>query len=330
MISDIGEPYENKAFPKAVQVFLQGVMHMIVTVRTHIGKVRPNNEDDFLLCEPNLFAVADGMGGYNAGEVASRTALEVLKKEISNMGAPPFSEVEACLHEIIAKVNESVHSLSCSSEDYSGMGTTLTGVFLEDAEFLNPMEPIRALFFNVGDSRGYIFRNASLKRITKDHSLIAEMLEQGKITGEEAFTHPKKNVITRSIGADAIVESDVFSALIYPGDVILLCSDGLTDMLTEEEVTAVLAEKGAKGADELLEMALEHGGRDNITFIIIDFAKDVADCSEEVQYNTAPQVEEAQYNTATQVEEVPREAKDAVNHTEVSPISRGKEEANDR
>lgn len=153
--------------------------------------------------------------------------------------------------------------------DYEGMGTTLVAVYLAEDK--------KAYALNIGDSRLYLWRNGLLKQITQDHSYVAELLSKGDITTDEARRHPQRNVILRAVGADEGLDSDVFSFETEPGDRLLLCSDGLSDMAADDEIAAVLKEENTKkAADALIELALNNGGRDNVSVILIDF------CAEEI------------------------------------------------
>ena len=201
---------------------------MSVATRTHKGRVRKNNEDSLLLERPYLFAIADGMGGYNAGEVASKLALEKLKAEKEDLyGKIGFSLVSK-LYQIMRDINWEVYDKARSDSALEGMGTTLAGIFFK------------------------------------------EMVENGELTQEEAFNHPQKNMLTRGIGVNKNVNGDVFVIDIYTDDIILLCSDGLTDMLHDKEITGYLQmEDTEASADALLSASLEKGGKDNISFIIL-------------------------------------------------------------
>jgi len=235
---------------------------MQVIVRTHTGRVRSNNEDSVLIERPALFAIADGMGGYNAGEVASKKALERLRELSGSFAGLSGSSLEEAIHEAVADINRVVYELAMSKKEYDGMGTTLTGVYFADSGSL--------YFFNVGDSRSYIIRRGKMVQVTHDHSLVGEMLQLGDITPEQAFNHPKKNMLTRGIGVDPEVEADVFVRKLEEGDILLLCSDGLTDMLKDSQIEEFLSVTDLeKSADRMLAASLEEGGRDNITFIMI-------------------------------------------------------------
>lgn len=232
--------------------------------RTNTGLVRNSNEDAVLTDMPDLFAIADGMGGYAAGEIASVETIKVLQEEKKNFAGLTGDALCRALQEAASKANEHLLSLVSKTPDYEGMGTTLVAVYLA--------EDGMAYALNIGDSRLYLWRGGELKQITQDHSYVAQLVSKGDITTEEARRHPQRNVILRAVGADEVLESDVFSFKVEPGDRLLLCSDGLSDMASDEEIAAVLAERNVdKAADELLELALNNGGRDNISVILLDF-----------------------------------------------------------
>ena len=235
---------------------------MSVAARTHKGRVRSNNEDSLLLERPHLFAIADGMGGYNAGEVASRLALDKLKSEKEDLFGKTGFALVSKLYQVMRDINNEVYEKARSAPSFEGMGTTLSGIYFTGAG--------KGYVFNVGDSRVYLLRQDKLQQITRDHSLVAEMVEHGELTREEAFDHPQKNMLTRGIGVDENVNGDVFVVEVYPDDILLLCSDGLTDMLHDTEIAERLVISDTEAAaDALLSAALEKGGRDNISFIIL-------------------------------------------------------------
>ena len=235
---------------------------MSVAARTHKGRVRSNNEDSLLLERPYLFAIADGMGGYNAGEVASRLALDKLKSEKEDLFGKTGFALVSKLYQVMRDINNEVYEKARSAPSFEGMGTTLSGIYFTGAG--------KGYVFNVGDSRVYLLRQDKLQQITRDHSLVAEMVEHGELTREEAFDHPQKNMLTRGIGVDENVNGDVFVVEVYPDDILLLCSDGLTDMLHDTEIAERLVISDTEAAaDALLSAALEKGGRDNISFIIL-------------------------------------------------------------
>lgn len=235
---------------------------MSVAKRTHKGRIRPNNEDSLLMERPYLFAIADGMGGYNAGEVASRLALDKLKTEKEDLHGKSGFALVSKLYQVMRDINNEVYEKAKSDYSFEGMGTTLAGIYFSGNG--------KGYVFNVGDSRVYLLRQKKLEQITHDHSLVAEMVEHGELTREEAFDHPQKNMLTRGIGVNENVNGDVFVIDVYTDDVILLCSDGLTDMLHDKEIEEYLQKEDLEAAaDALLSAALEKGGRDNISFIIM-------------------------------------------------------------
>jgi serine/threonine protein phosphatase PrpC len=223
---------------------------------TDTGRQRRANEDSLLARSP-LFVVADGMGGAQAGEVASRIAVESFQPGLQDASRP---ELE--LAELAHAANARIHELSHSNAEQAGMGTTLTAVYVGEEE---------VAIAHVGDSRAYCLREGQLLRLTDDHSLVDELMRQGRLTPEEAVEHPQRSVITRALGPEGTVDVDTRSFRARPGDVYLLCSDGLTTMLTEEEILALLLANPSlrDAAEALIAAANEAGGRDNITVVLI-------------------------------------------------------------
>ncbi|MGA2451927.1 MAG: Stp1/IreP family PP2C-type Ser/Thr phosphatase [Solirubrobacteraceae bacterium] len=223
---------------------------------TDTGRQRRANEDSLLARAP-LFVVADGMGGAQAGEVASRIAVESFQP-----GLPETSHPELELAELARAANARIHELSHTSAEHAGMGTTLTAVYVGEQE---------VAIAHVGDSRAYCMRDGQLLRLTDDHSLVDELIRQGRLTPEEAIEHPQRSVITRALGPEGMVEVDTRSFRGRAGDVYLLCSDGLTTMISEEEIAAALrAHPRLRDAGEaLIAAANQAGGRDNITVVLI-------------------------------------------------------------
>jgi serine/threonine protein phosphatase PrpC len=238
---------------------------------TDTGRQRRANEDSLLAHAP-LFVVADGMGGAQAGEVASRIAIESFQA-----GLPDASHPELELAALARAANARIHELSHANAEQAGMGTTLTAVYVGEQE---------VAIAHVGDSRAYCLRDGELLRLTDDHSLVDELMRQGRLTPEEAVEHPQRSVITRALGPEGIVEVDTRSFSARAHDVYLLCSDGLTTMLSEEEIAAVLrAHPRLRDAGEALIAAANHaGGRDNITVVLIRL--------EDVQMAHAPSAED--------------------------------------
>ena len=224
--------------------------------RTHVGLVRLLNEDT-VFADGSLYGVADGMGGHNAGEVASRLAADRMMERLH--GKTPSQDL---MKAALIDVNRAVFTEQTSHKEYSGMGTTLTVLWEGDQEIF---------IGHIGDSRAYLLRDGSLKQITRDHSLVQEMLSQGLITREEALVHPYRNVITRAVGTDPYVESDCLTLEKNNGDIWLLCSDGLSNFVSDEEMERTLISQNLEtAADSLLQTALQNGGRDNISLLIAE------------------------------------------------------------
>ena len=223
---------------------------------TDTGRQRRANEDALLSRSP-LFVVADGMGGAQAGEVASQIAVEAFKRGLRNSLEP-----EAALAELTREANARIHELSHSHTEQAGMGTTLTAMYVGEQD---------VAIAHVGDSRAYCLRDGELIRLTDDHSLVDELMRQGRLTPEEAEEHPQRSVITRALGPEGTVEVDTRSFHARAGDVYLLCSDGLTTMVSEQQLTRVLREhRQLRGAGEaLIAAANAAGGRDNITVLLV-------------------------------------------------------------
>ena len=232
---------------------------------TDKGRVRPTNQDIYRLevrpeKESAFVLVCDGMGGANAGNVASRFAADSFLADAA--GALDSAPDEIMRHKTmlhaLEKANDTVFGLAGRQPEFRGMGTTLVGAFVQGRE---------ASILNVGDSRAYLFDGETLRQVSEDHSYVEEMRRLGRISAEDARTHPQKNLITRAVGVDATVDGDLFEVERREMDRLLLCSDGLTGMVEDEKIAEVLAKAGTledKGR-ELLTLALEGGGRDNIT-----------------------------------------------------------------
>lgn len=220
------------------------------------GLQRRANEDSLLARAP-LFVVADGMGGAQAGEVASRLAIESFQP-----GLPDGVEPESALAELAQAANARIHELSHSNAEQAGMGTTLTALYVAEQE---------VAIAHVGDSRAYCLRDGELLRLTDDHSLVDELMRQGRLTPEEAVEHPQRSVITRALGPEGVVEVDTRTFRARAGDVYLLCSDGLTTMLSEPEIAAILRqhERLRDAGEALIAAANAAGGRDNITVVLV-------------------------------------------------------------
>ena len=236
------------------------------SAQSDVGRVRSVNEDSFL-AEAPVFLVADGMGGHARGDAASRTVVETFRKHLE-AGRP--SSPEQVL-DAIHSSNEAVRALSDEGEEGTAVaGTTLTGVALVDA---GDGAGFHWMVFNIGDSRVYEWDGRTLEQLSVDHSAVQELVDAGLIRPDEAERHPDRNVITRAIGADDVVDPDVWLIPATGRQVFLICSDGLSKEVDDERLASILA--GDTGhaaglAGELVEAALEHGGRDNVTVIVVE------------------------------------------------------------
>ena len=223
--------------------------------KTDTGRQRRDNEDNAFVRAP-LFVVADGMGGAQAGEVASKLAVEEFHEALPDEGS-----AEERLTDRIRAANRRIYDLSRTEHEHAGMGTTLTAAYLDDDHLA---------VAHVGDSRAYIFRDGELARLTQDHSLVEELVRQGKLTEEQAAEHPQRSIITRALGIEGEVEVDTWSYPMRAGDVVLLCSDGLTSMIGEEQIVHILGGEPSldRAAERLIGAANDAGGRDNITVVL--------------------------------------------------------------
>ncbi len=224
--------------------------------RTDTGEIREHNEDSLLVKDP-LFVIADGMGGHAAGEVASELAVKAFEKaEIDSLDINTLKRA-------VAEANIAILRGAQAGLGRMGMGTTLTAAVIEKDS---------VLVAQVGDSRAYIMQNGELRQVTRDHSLVEELLSSGQITEEEAVNHPNRSVITRALGIDNNIQADTYELRLHDGDRMLLCSDGLNTMLDDEEIESVLLKNPdpQAAADALVEAAKVAGGFDNITVIVIN------------------------------------------------------------
>ena len=244
-----------------------------------VGMVRQQNEDSFL-AEETLFVVADGMGGHNAGEVASALAVTTLKA-----GARLGIDDAEVFRELVQQANSAIYTASLDDSTQSGMGTTVTALSIVEGE-----EP-RVLVANVGDSRAYLWRSGALSRLSVDHSYVQELVNEGIITPEAARVHPRRNIVTRALGIDRSVMVDVFTHFVRTGDRIVLCSDGLVDEVTDTEIAKVLGQHSdpQETAEALVMVANTNGGRDNTTVVVVDVLDDISEpLVTSVPDNTAP------------------------------------------
>lgn len=233
---------------------------------TNVGRKRKLNQDFVYTserpvgCLPNLFIVADGMGGHKAGDYASKMTVETIVEEVENSKETERTRV---LEDAIRSANRLVRARAQESADLEGMGTTVVAATCEGNSLC---------VANVGDSRLYVANHREIRQITKDHSWVAEMVRRGGMGKEEARNHPDRNIITRAVGADEDVRADFFTVQLKEGDLILMCTDGLTNMLEDEEIRMILdgARDMVEKAEDLVDAANERGGRDNISVILID------------------------------------------------------------
>lgn len=224
------------------------------------GLVRKGNEDCYLINKSlGLFAVADGMGGHEAGEVASFLAVKTLEKTIENE-----QDGDGALAAAIQAANSEIYFQAQQESSLAGMGTTLTAVYCHDG---------KVSIGHVGDSRAYLIRNSQATLLTRDHSLVNELILSGQISEEEAENHPHRHIVTRALGTEPKVEIDILSPVIEQGDCLFLCTDGLSNLVKAEEIVQTV-ENSDSLADALVllkQLALERGGFDNITALVIEF-----------------------------------------------------------
>ena len=254
---------------------------------TDPGKRRLHNEDAYVV-EPPLFAVADGMGGAQAGEIAARIAASVLRE----------SSGETAVIELIKEANRRVYQAAAEDKARSGMGTTITAAVVEDGS---------VHIGHFGDSRAYRIRDGELEQLTEDHSLVAELVRSGKLSPEEADVHPQRSVITRTVGTDPDVDVDTFSVEARPGDVFFICSDGLTTMVDDRSILAIVQKNRAsldQAVRALVDAANKGGGEDNITIVLFEIDDERAEEMDETARLPA-ESEEADEDTLTEVDRVP-------------------------
>ena len=238
---------------------------------SHVGQVRDSNEDAYLVAD-TVVAVADGMGGHVAGEVASATALEPLR-ELDGRDFDDANAALTALRDAVIAANAKVSATANSDPSFHGMGTTLTAALLDGRQLH---------VAHVGDSRAYLLRNGNLSQLTDDHTLVQHLIDEGQLTHEEAATHPQRSVVTRAIGVSPEVEVDAMTLDLLPDDQVLLCSDGLTGVVTDADITEIL--QADTTLDEalraLIRMANNNGGPDNITAVLLRFDDPDADVDE--------------------------------------------------
>ena len=238
-------------------------MRVVWGAATHVGMLRQQNEDSYL-AQDDVFVVADGMGGHNAGEVASDLAVRGMRDAAVRGFNSPEAVVSA-----INNANSEIHRASGGPSDQRGMGTTLTAVVPIGAD---GHDPERMVVANVGDSRVYLWRDGELRQVSADHSYVQELLTEGYITAAEARVHPRRNIVTRALGIEGDVNADSWVIPMLAGDRYLLCSDGLVDEVDDERIAELLraAPNPQQAADLLVATANANGGRDNVTVVVVD------------------------------------------------------------
>lgn len=240
---------------------------MNVIGKTHIGLVRENNQDaleyGFLGTTAQYAVVCDGMGGANGGNIASKIAVEVIGSRIRDGFSPDHggASVERLLDSAMATANSGVYERGQMQPELSGMGTTVVAVIVSNGI---------AYISHVGDSRLYLLRDGALTPITRDHSVVQELIESGQITEEEARSHPRKNYITRALGVVAEESGEYDEWELCSGDRLLLCTDGLTNEVRTEEIARLMAQSSEEALESLVRAALDNGGSDNITVVLMD------------------------------------------------------------
>lgn len=230
-----------------------------------IGKLREQNQDSYSVSDRGrypVFVLCDGMGGHRAGEIASGEAASDIVKTMEDLMAEDDGNLFVKISSAVSHANNHVYSMSLKEPSCSGMGTTCD---------ICVVSPGGVHIGHVGDSRVYIFNEHGLYQVTKDHSLVEEMIDQGRLTREEALTYERRNYITRALGTQPTVQLDTYLVAFRAGDIILMCSDGLTNMVAEIDIAYILSEKTGleEKARRLVDMANDNGGQDNITVILI-------------------------------------------------------------
>lgn len=248
---------------------------MIVGAVSDIGLRRENNQDSMFASidlDFPMFIVADGMGGHNAGDIASSMAVKGMVRFLdkNRNRLKEENEIKKCIKEAIDYVNDEIFLKSIESSELNGMGTTLTMIFIDNKKFY---------IGHVGDSRTYLIRDDKIIQITEDHTLVNELVKEGSITAAEAINHPQRNMITRAVGTSCNIKSDIYIQDIKPKDIIILCSDGLTNMIDEKIILKVLERYDRRDMKNicniLVKLAKENGGNDNITVIGINMDNEV-------------------------------------------------------
>lgn len=236
---------------------------MFVNALSDVGLVRKDNEDNYLVSpERGLFVVADGMGGHVGGQVASTLAIQIIDESVN----PALKSIQPdqLLLSALEKANQEIYSRG-KQEQYFGMGTTVTAALFSEEQ---------VHLAHIGDSRAYLLRDKELTLLTQDHSLVNELFQSGSLTLEEAKNHPQRHVLTRALGTDEKPQIDVFSMAVQAGDLLVLCTDGLYNHVPAEDILQVILEADLdlkKSVDNLVNLALERGGNDNITVALVQY-----------------------------------------------------------
>ena len=262
------------------------MLTLAIGAATDTGNQRGQNEDAHI-AEQNLFAVADGMGGHNAGEIASAMAIEHLR----GIALSGVSSAEA-FAQVVRDLNGAIYASATSTTDQRGMGTTLTAAaLLKSTDGTD--QPSQIVIANVGDSRTYLLRTGELRQMSVDHSYVQELVTEGLLTVDEARTHPRRNIVTRALGIDEQVSVDTWTIPMFDGDRFMLCSDGLVDEVPLDEITEMMREHSAPQhiAERLVTAAKRHGGRDNITVIVVDVNINAAAPEVVADPDTAPGID---------------------------------------
>ncbi|MGH2806463.1 MAG: Stp1/IreP family PP2C-type Ser/Thr phosphatase [Actinomycetota bacterium] len=303
-------------------------MRTTVGYKSDVGQVRQGNEDSFLVQEP-FFAVADGMGGHVAGDIASQTAIETIAGGTQDGATRDPSVLEG----LIKAANGAIWEKAQDDPALHGMGTTCTLVLVDDSQ---------VHIGHVGDSRAYLFRGGDLSQLTEDHTLVARMVKEGRLQPEEAERHPQRSIITRTLGVDPEVQVDTSSLPVQEGDRILICSDGLTSMIDAGDISDVLSsvDDPQQAVDRLVDLANDAGGEDNVTTVIIDFhegssssagasvattlrTEDRRTTQEQARVDTAPDVDADANTRAVDVREVEEQLTvPRAEHAPVAPVGR--------
>ncbi len=238
-----------------------------IAYRTDVGKTRMANEDAVLTLvnsDNNIFvcAVADGMGGHKGGGTASATALNILRRRLIGLDGKQVGDYIRSLEEIVHDINDEILQRAKYDRSLQGMGSTITACIIHKDQMI---------VFHIGDSRLYVLHNHELRQVTKDHSLVQRLVDEGRLTQDEAATHPNRNILLKALGSTEHLTADILEVLLPPGAKILLCSDGLTTMVDDNQIKEILENNTYEAAtDKLITAANNAGGLDNITVIICD------------------------------------------------------------